>query len=372
MATASAIQVVDDALRRIADAGLNDVPMDPKPDVTVGPLDRETEGTRLNWFLYAIEPNPSFRNMEHPRTGSHTSRGAPPLALVLRYLLTAYADTPTLTGDQDQVAHIALAAAMRKLHENAIVGPASAFLPAPAPTLVEPIRITLHSLDLDALSKVWTAAAQPMRLSVGYVVSLAVVEQQQVHRDGPPVREPRVLLVPGGWPRLRSLRPPRLGADVTTRVQVVGLTAATEFRLAPEPGDPAGAPAEGWAMTVVERGSGRVTLRLPRHDLMPGIRRLDAGTTLEGLRSGGDSIALTVEPTVVAAGPATAGAPLALTTAHCGPDTEVFLDATAVTPTTVTATSVELTVPAPAAGARVLSLRSRRVAGPGFPVTVGP
>jgi hypothetical protein len=372
MTAASAIQVVDDTLRRLADAGLDDVPMNPKPDVTVGPLDRQADGTRLNWFLYAIEPNPSFRNMEPPRTGSHTARGAPPLALVLRYLLTAYGETPTLTGDQDQISHVALAAAMRKLHEHSIIAAASPFLPGPAP-LVEPIRIALETLDLDALSKLWTAASQPMRLSVGYVVSLTVIEQQQAFQPGPPVRERRVFVVPGAGPRWRSVEPARIGADLPTVAEVDGTTSGTVFRLPATDDDPAGAPADGWPMAVISRDAAGAVLRLPRHDLAPGIRRLDASTSVDGLGAGTDSIALTVVPTVLSTGsPVTAGAPLTLTTAHCAPDTEVFLDATRITPTAVTPTSVQFTMPATSSGPRLLSLRSHRVAGPTFPVTVTP
>ena len=66
---------------------------------------------------------------------------------------------------------------MRALHENAIVGDGG---PVPSrrlrTPLVEPLRITLETLDLEAITKLWTAASQPMRLSVGYEVSLVVVD----------------------------------------------------------------------------------------------------------------------------------------------------------------------------------------------------
>ena len=76
MTPANAIQVADTVLKKLAEAGIVDADMDPKPDVTIGPLDREAEGPRLNWYLYRVAPNAAFRNMEHPRTGSHTSRGS--------------------------------------------------------------------------------------------------------------------------------------------------------------------------------------------------------------------------------------------------------------------------------------------------------
>jgi hypothetical protein len=373
MTAANAIQVIDDTLKRLADAGLGDAGMSPKPEVTVGSLDREAEGPRLNWFLYRIEPNPAFRNMEPPRTGSHTSRGAPPLALCLHYLLTGYPAEPTSTGDQEQIVHVALAAVMRRLHESAIVGLDSPFLPTPPPPLVEPLRITMDPLDLDGLSKLWTAASRPIRLSVAYTVSLVVVEQQLEQRDGPPVRVPSAIVVPSLGPRLGTAIPDRIGADTSTTIQATGVTADTVFRLAAEAGDPTGVPSDGWPMTVVARTATTVELRLPRHDLEPGVRRLEAISSVAGLPAGRDRTAVVVAPMILAnSSPVTAGATVTLTTAHCAPDTELFLDGTAVAPTSVAPTEVTFVVPPGLAGERVLTLRSRRAAGPSYPLEVTP
>ena len=54
-----------------------------------------------------------------------------------------------------------------------------------AKPLVEPLRITLDSLDLESISKLWTATTQPLRLSVGYEVSLVVVDALDEHAAGP-------------------------------------------------------------------------------------------------------------------------------------------------------------------------------------------
>lgn len=371
MAAANAIQVVDDTLKKLADTGLSDVPMLPKPDVTVGPLDRDAEGPRLNWFLYRAGPNPTFRNMEHPRTGSTTSRGKPPLALDLHYLLTAYPAEPTAGGDQEQTGHIALAAAMRRLHENPIVGDGSPYLPLATPPLPEPLRIALESLDLETLSKVWTAAAQPIRLSVGYVVTVVFVDALTAHTAGPPVREARNVVVPSMGPRLVSVTPARIGGDTDANVAVTGALPTTTYTLAAERGDPAGAPAGGWPMTVVALTAEGVVLRLPRHDLVAGTRRLDAVATAEGLPFGRDSIAVTVVPVVVSSSaPAVSGGAVTLTTAHTGEDTELFFDGRPLATTTVTPTSVTFTVPAASIGTRTLMLRSGRAAGPPYDLAV--
>ncbi|HLL64852.1 MAG TPA: DUF4255 domain-containing protein [Micromonosporaceae bacterium] len=372
MTPANAIQVADTVLKRLAEAGIADAEVQPKPEVTIGPLDREAEGPRLNWYLYRITPHPGFRAMEHPRTGTETSLGRPPLALTLHYLLSVYPAALTSTGDQELVAHVTLAAAMRRLHESAIVGTGSPFLP-PSTNLVEPLRITLQSLDLEALTKVWTASAQPLRLSVGYEISLVVVEQQARHVPGPPVGSARTLVGTLGI-RLLGAAPTRVGADTPLVVRVLNATPDTVYRLAAEAQDPPGAPADGWPMTMLSQDVNGVRLRLPRSDLAPGVRRLDAVSTMEGLPAGRDSIGLTIVPTVRSLDrPPTAGDPVVLDTAHCADDTEVFLDGRAVAPDSVAATSVTLTVPAGTApGNHAFTLRSRRVAGPAFPFEVGP
>jgi hypothetical protein len=371
VAAAGAIQVADDTLKRLADTGLADVPMAPKPDVTVGPLDREADGPRLNWFLYRVAPNAAYRNMEPPRTGSTSRRGKPPLALDLHYLLTAFPAAPTSTGDQEQTAHIALAAAMRRLHENPVVANGSAFLPVGTPNLHEPLRIALETLDLETLSKVWTAAAQPLRLSVGYVVTVVMLDALVAATTGPPVRVARSFAVPSLGPRLVQVAPPRFGGPADVTVTVTGAPAGTAYVLAAEPGDPAPVPAGGWPMTRVADTAQGVVLRLPRNDLRAGTRRLDAVATVEGLPFGRDSIGVTVVPVVLGTSlPVASGSPVTLATAHTGPDTEVFVAGRRVATSALTATSVRFTVPAGSPGTRPVMLRANRVAGPPYDLVV--
>ncbi|MFI0445521.1 DUF4255 domain-containing protein [Actinomadura sp. 6N118] len=374
MTPARAFLAVDETLKKLTDTGLSDAGITQKPAVTVGPLDRDDDGPRLNWFLYRITPNAAFRNMEHPRNGTRTARGAPPLAVRLHYLLSAYGAAPTSAGDSEELIHVALAAVMRRLHESPIVGPGSPFLPTPPPVLLEPIRITMDDFDMENVSRIWTAATKPLRLSIAYSVGLVVVEQQRTHQPGPPVTGPPVITVGRPGPRLGAPDPARLGGDVTTKVTVSGAGAGASFRLAADPDDPAGAPPEGWPMTTVTTGPDARTMRLPRHDLVPGIRSLDVVALAEGLPAGQDSTALTIVPTirtVPGGGALTVGAPVTLATAHSAPGTELFLDAVPVPVTSVTATSVEFEVP-DAPGEHTLTLRSRHVTGDPVPVRVTP
>jgi hypothetical protein len=376
MAGVTAIQGVDDTLKQLVkDAVAGLLPM---PDVTVGPLDRDSSELRLNWFLYRITPSPAYRNMEPPATGWRTARGRPPLALQLQYLLTAFPATTTNGGDQEQFAHAGLAAAMRALHTNAIIDEDDAALSSLATPLVEPLRITLDTLDLEALSKLWTATTQPLRLSVGYEVSLVVVDAPEQYVAGPPVQARRVAVAPTMGPRLRNVEPSRASFGDELLVTVEGLTAGATFTLARDANDPAGPP--DWPMNVVAAPPpppGTVRLTLPSADLAPGARRLDVTATEGGLLVGADSIALTLVPVVTGANePLAKGTPVALQTAHGAPDVEVFIDGVPLAPSAVafgSATQADVTLPAITPGGQVeFALRAGKVAGPGTLLEVAP
>ena len=317
--------------------------------------------------------------MEPPATGWRTARGQPPLALRLQYLLTAFPASVTNAGDQEQFAHAALAATMQALHANAILGEGDPATSALAKPLVEPLRISLEPLDLESLSKLWTATTQPLRLSIGYEVSLVVVDSPVAHTAGPPVAERRVVVTPTLGPRLRSVEPARGSFGDVLLVAAVGLTAGAAFTLARETADPAG-PASGWPMTTVpaaEAPPGTVALTLPRADLAPGARRLDVTATEGGLALGHDSIGLSVVPVVTGpAAPLATGVQVDVDTAHAAPDVEVFvggqrLSAAAVT--FVSATRIRLTLPSSTpAGSAEIVLRAGKVAGPAVAIEVAP
>ena len=377
MAGVTAIQGVDDTLKKLTTDAV--ATLAEKPDVTVGPLDRDSDALRLNWFLYRITPNPAYRNMEPPRNGWRSARGFPPLALQLQYLLTAFPSSASNAGDQEQFAHAALAAAMQALHANAIVNEADPALSPLAKPLVEPLRITLDALDLESISKLWTATTQPLRLSVGYEVSLVVVDALEQHVAGPPVRVRRVAVAPTLGPRIGSVEPPRASFGDELLVAAEGLTAGAVWTLARQDGDPAGPP-DGWPMTLLPTPPpppGTVRLELPRADLAPGTRRLDLTASDAGLLVGRDSIGLTVVPLVTGPGtPFAKNTPVDLQTAHAAPDVEVFLagrklPANAVV--FVSPTKVTITIPpATPAGPTEIALRAGKLAGPTTIVQVAP
>jgi hypothetical protein len=374
MAGVSAIQGVDETLGKLSSVAV--AGLAPVPAVTIGPLDRDDDNLRLNWFLYRIDPNPAYANMEPPRTGWRSVRGRPPLALQLHYLLSAHPAPMTAEGDQDQFAHLALGAVMQAVHEHGIIGPGDAVLSALAMPLVEPLRIVMATLDLESITKLWTASTRPIRLAVGYEVSLVIIDALGEHTGGPPVQTRRVAVAPTVGPRITAVTPGRVSAGTAFAVTVEGLTGAAVFTLARELSDPVG-PVGGWPLTAVATGPDQVALTLAQGDLMPRDRHIHVSETADGLTVGADDAGVVLVPAITSA-PATAarGATVTLVTVHAAPDVEVFLAGQPVPAPDVTYVSpirVELTIPAGAGlGPSSLVLRAAKVAGPPVSVTVMP
>jgi hypothetical protein len=175
--------------------------------VTALPPDRITTGdheqSQLNLFLYQVTPNAGWRNFGLPsRDRRGDSVAAPPLAIDLHYLLSAY-------GAQDFHAEILLGYAMQLLHETPMLGRdairtalgapvlvnASDGLPATLAALstsaladqVEQIKITPQTLNTEETSKLWTALQARYRAAAAYHVSVVLIDSRQRVRVALPV-----------------------------------------------------------------------------------------------------------------------------------------------------------------------------------------
>lgn len=140
----------------------------------ISPGDTSGQNKRINLFLYRIIENPHLSNRDWlPKPGTTQQLVAPPLALNLFYLMTPFAPLDPQTGLADT--HGMLGEAMRVLYENAIV----------PQTYLESglkegeVKGTLLPLDLEQLSKIWTALNKDFRLSVAYEVSYVEVPAAQ-------------------------------------------------------------------------------------------------------------------------------------------------------------------------------------------------
>ena len=206
LAIASVTRLLMDLLN---DAMVNgDVSGDVGSDVVVSalPPDRvleqagENQPTQLNLFLHRVSSNAALANSDLPtRDGRGQTVMRPRLALDLHYLLTVYAAQPLQ-------AEILLGYAMEMFHETAILprnvvraalqgGVNGAILPpafqntdpARLADQLELVKITPQNLTLDDMSKLWTAMQTHYRTTVGYMVSVVLIERDQPKRTPLPV-----------------------------------------------------------------------------------------------------------------------------------------------------------------------------------------
>lgn len=205
MSQSSAIASVTAALFHLLDnAGIN--------VTTLSPNNVDADSTaQINLFLYGTEVSPAFRNDPMPGTLPPGQPGPPPLALVLKYLVTAYGDNSI-----DFSVHKILGEAMLVLHDNTILSNAqiSGLNPdAGLPDQYEKIKITPLSLSLDDMSKLWSSFQSDYRLSAAYEVSVVLIESSKDVKTPLPVlkrgeSDQGAKVVPSGAPDISGFRFP--------------------------------------------------------------------------------------------------------------------------------------------------------------------
>jgi hypothetical protein len=131
-------------------------------------------GNQLNLFLYATHIDPALSNMPLPGQVRNGESAAPPLPLVLYYLLTAYG-----ANDDDIAGQGLLGQAMIALHDHPLLGTAdiAGILPdSGVQNQIERLRISPAVLSLDDMSKLWSSFQTEYHLSTSYQVSVLVME----------------------------------------------------------------------------------------------------------------------------------------------------------------------------------------------------
>jgi len=192
MSNALAITATTLTLQSILQKGILSDPNDTDLNdttVTILPPDKargNSNANQLNLFLYQILPNAAWRNQNIPSQVKPGETGTPPLALTLHYLITAFGkdnDTTLPYG------HHLLGKAMSILYDHPLLGAdeiraatAAAFPTSDLDQQVERIRITLQPMSLEEISKLWTGLVTQYRLSVGYEVSVALIDSNQPKR----------------------------------------------------------------------------------------------------------------------------------------------------------------------------------------------
>lgn len=208
MSSALAIAAVTASLKDLLNDGLMDHDLSTVGSftVTAQPPDRVTTGTtendQLNLFLYQVTANSGWRNVGLPSRDKNGDRITnQPLALDLHYLLTAY-------GSKDLNAELLLGYAMQVLHETPVLSRQQlrtalgspppidgTILPGPFGSLtaidladqVELVKVTPVFLSAEDLSKLWTAMQARYRPSMGYLVSVVLIQSEGSLKSSLPV-----------------------------------------------------------------------------------------------------------------------------------------------------------------------------------------
>jgi hypothetical protein len=226
MSNALAIAGVSAVLKDLLNNGLidHDIGALVNAPVTVTALppdrvktDEQSEQPQLNLFLYRVTPNTGWTNFALP---SRDDRGArltnPPLAIDLHYLLTAY-------GHKDFDGEILLGYAMQLLHETpvltrdairtALASPSPISMPNGLSALaatdladqVEQIKIVPQNLNMEELSKLWTAFQGHYRPTAAYHVSVILIESDRPTKTALPVRDRTITVSPFRFPRVEGI-----------------------------------------------------------------------------------------------------------------------------------------------------------------------
>jgi hypothetical protein len=125
---------------------------------------------RINIYLYQVLENPHGKNGPW-HTRPNGDKEFPPLALKLYYMLTPY-------GVDLVTEHHILGDAMRTLYERAIMRDSQ--LPESLRLVTDQIAIALMPLQLEELTRIWSALESHYRLSVAYEVRVVPIHTDRV------------------------------------------------------------------------------------------------------------------------------------------------------------------------------------------------
>lgn len=135
----------------------------------------------LSIFLYRVLENGDLRNRPLEQVSQNKVR-YPPLSLNLFYLITPLT---RVAGN----GHRLLTKAMQIFYDNAILK--GSRLQGVLQDSTEELRLSLHPLSVEDISKLWSAFMRPMRLSVSYEVKVVYIDSRR-EITGEQVRSKRI------------------------------------------------------------------------------------------------------------------------------------------------------------------------------------
>lgn len=174
MSDYSVIAAASETLQSVLTNGLSSLKPAPAPVAELHDLQGNisTSPARLTIFLFDASEDPSARNRPKVRGigQSDLTQKKPPMALLLRYLLTPWSGN-RLTD------HTILGRAMQVLYDGAILsGPD---LLGSLKNTDQALKVTLAPLNLEDRTRVWHSVQKPYRLSVSYEVRVVNLDTEK-------------------------------------------------------------------------------------------------------------------------------------------------------------------------------------------------
>jgi Pvc16 N-terminal domain len=177
VAGSDVVSDVSAVLERVLTGAMKSLTAQPPPIARIHDLTGSipTAPPLLTLFLYEICEDPSLRNRPKLREpdGTGYQLRKPPMALLLRYLLTAWG------GDRITEERM-LGRVLQELYDRPILSGTD--LTGSLAGLDEPLHITLVPLTLEEKARVWWSIQKPYRLSLNYEVRVANLDSDAVIR----------------------------------------------------------------------------------------------------------------------------------------------------------------------------------------------
>ncbi|HKX30466.1 MAG TPA: DUF4255 domain-containing protein [Blastocatellia bacterium] len=167
------IRAVSKTLEKVLTEALSVLPSTPAPRAELNDLQFTSPPTNplLTIFLFEAGEDPSARNRPRIRESvpPTLTLKKPPMALLLRYLLTPW-------GGNQETQQLILGRALQTLYDKAILsGPD---LEGELAGTDEALKVTMSPLSLEERTRVWHAVQKPYRLSVSYEVRVINLDSE--------------------------------------------------------------------------------------------------------------------------------------------------------------------------------------------------
>lgn len=175
MPDSDAISAVSETLQAVLRNAVSTLD-NPPPTAEISDLQGSisTNPARLAIFLFEIVEDPSARNRPRIRgaAGSDVTVTKPPMALMLRYLVTAWG------GDRLTEQRL-LGRAMQVLYDDALIS-APELQGTSLKDTHEVLKVTLLPLTLEERTRVWYSVQRPYRLSLYYEIRVVNLDSERV------------------------------------------------------------------------------------------------------------------------------------------------------------------------------------------------